>query len=128
VQLEKKGSGMMLMKEKIVYCIIALLLLPGHALAAESVDLAVRSFELDKLLNVGGAFLAIILFTLTLIAYNRKKSQRLLYVCTAFFLFSVKGLLFSMELVFGDFVWIDPIANILDFVILLIFFFGMLKK
>ena len=88
----------------------------------------VGNFELDKVLNLGSALLATILFALTLLAYNRNKNQRLLYVSIAFLLFAAKGFIFSMEILLGDIGWIDPVGNLLDFAILLSFFFGILKK
>ena len=118
------------MKKKILYWIISIVIIqfPVSVLAAEGGDVTVSGIELDKLLNLGSALLATALFILTLIAYNRKKSQRLLYVSIAFLIFALKGFLISMEIVFGDLGWIDPVATILDFAMLLSFFFGILKK
>lgn len=118
------------MRKKRFLCIIAIMLiqLPILVLAEESGDILVGGFELEKLLNLGSGLLAIALFILTLYAYKRNKNKRLLYVSVAFLLFAVKGILISMEIFFGDWVWVDPVASILDFAILLSFFFGILKK
>ena len=115
-------------------CIILILLiqLPLPVLAAEAEDqnqdITVLGFELEKLLNLGSGLLAIALFVLTLSAYKRSKNKRLLYVSIAFLLFAIKGILMSMEILFGDWTWVDPVASVLDFAILLSFFFGILKK
>ena len=89
-------------------------------------DIMIGDFELEKLLNLGSGFLASGLFILTLCAYNRNQNKRLLYVSTAFFLFAIKSFLVSMEIFFSDWSWVDPTASILDFVILLSFFFGII--
>ena len=118
------------MKTKILFCIILILLLqiPIFVLAAEVGDVTVKGFELDKLLNLGSALLATSLFVLTILAYNRKRSQRLIYVIIAFLLFAVKGFISSIAIFLGDIGWIDAFANFIDFIILLSFFFGILKK
>ena len=85
-------------------------------------------FELEKLLNLGSGILALVLFILTLLAYQRDQRKRLLYVCIAFFLFAVKGFLTAHELFFAEWSWVDPLASALNFVILLCFFVGLLKK
>ena len=119
------------MKNKILLYAIAFLVisqLPISVLAEESKDVIVSGIELDKLFNFGSALLATTLFALTLFAYNRDKNQRLLYVSIAFLLFAIKGFLFSAEILLGDTSWIDPLANVLDFAILLCFFFGIIKR
>ena len=118
------------MKKKILFCIIAILLmqLPILVLSEESGDIFVGGFELEKLLNLGSGLLAIALFILTLSAYQKNRNKRFLYVSTAFLLFAVKGILISMEIFFGDWGWVDPVASVLDFAILLSFFFGILRK
>ena len=101
---------------------------PVSALAIESGDIAIGGIELDKLLNLGTAILATILCILTIIAYRRKNSKRLLYVGIAFLIFAIKGFLMSVEIFLGDLKWIDPVANVLDFAMLLSFFLGIIKK
>lgn len=85
--------------------------------------------EVEELIILGSSILAIALFALTIIAYNRDRRKKLLYVAVAFFFFAVKGILLSSDIFFPDKVaWIDPLAVFLDFIILLSFFFGILKK
>ena len=118
------------MKSKIKLALFASILvqMPLFVLAEEGGDVIVKGFELDKLLNFGGALLATALFILTVVAYNRYKNRRLIYVSAAFLLFAIKGFLLSMEVIFGDWSWIDIMVSIFDFAILLSFFFGILKK
>jgi hypothetical protein len=113
----------------IVPLLLALLLVQiPFAFAQESEDVVVFGFELEKLMNLGSALLSVCLLILTAVAYRRTQSTRLLYVTAAFFLFAIKGFLISMEIWFGDWPWVDPVASFLDFGILLSFFFGIIRK
>lgn len=85
--------------------------------------------DLSGLITIGSSILAIILFVITFIAYKRDERKRLLYVSIAFFLFAVKGILLTVDALLPQKgIWTDPLANILDFAILLSFFFGVVKK
>ncbi len=120
------------MKNKILfYVILAILLvqLSSFVLAAEDKnDFEIFGLEAEKLLNLGSGLLATALFIVTFAAYKRTKRKRMIYISIAFLLFAIKGFLTSAELFFNDWVWIDPTASILNFAILLAFFFGVLKK
>ena len=91
-------------------------------------ELMLLGLELEKLLSFVIGLLAIILFFITIIAYKRDGRKRLLFVSMAFLLFAVKGFLASSELFIPEFSFIDPIAVLLEFIIILCFFFGILKK
>ena len=91
-------------------------------------DLTLYNFEVEKLLSFGSGLLALFLSVLTWFAYRRSGNNRLSYVSLAFFLFAVKGFLIAHELFVSEWSFIDPAANILDFVILLAFFVGIVKK
>ena len=108
--------------------LLVLIAFPTAAFAQEGNDVMLGNFELDKLLNLGSAILATALCFLTFTAYKRKGGKRLLYVTFAFLIFAVKGYLMSLELLFGDLGWIDPITSILDFAMLFSFFLGIIKK
>ncbi len=85
--------------------------------------------DLSGLIIIGSSILAIILFIITFIAYRRDGRKRLLYVSIAFFLFAIKGILLTIDAFLPQKgIWTDPLANILDFAILLSFFFGVVKK
>lgn len=120
------------MKNKIVYAtaVIALLitLAPFAFAQEEDDDLEVFGFELEKLLNLGSGLLSTGLFIVTLAAHARSNNKRLLYVSFAFALFAVKGFLTSLELFMPEFSWVDPVASMLNFAILLSFFIGVIKK
>lgn len=110
--------------------LLAVLLLSSTVVFAqeEADDWQLFGFEGEKLFNFGSGILAIALFALTFLAYQRSKQARLLYVSLAFFLFAVKGFLGSAELFFGEWAWVDPVSAVLNFVILLCFFWGIVKK
>ena len=91
-------------------------------------DLTLYDFEVEKLLSFGSGLLALFLSVLTWLAYRRSGNKRLSYVSLAFFLFAVKGFLIAHELFVSEWSFVDPIANILDFAILLAFFTGIVKK
>ena len=91
-------------------------------------DIFIYDLELEKLLNFGSGLLAAVLFVLTFTAYRRTHNQRLLYVSIAFDLFAFKGFLIAHELFFDEWLFVDPVASVLDFAILLFFFFGIIKK
>lgn len=120
-------------KKILFFLILFLLFLVSPSVLAEDNeffedDPEIFGLELEKLLNLGSGILATLLFIVTIVAYKRNKRKRLLYVCLAFFLFAVKGFLTAHELFFAEWNWVDPIASLLTFAILLSFFAGILKK
>ena len=118
-----------------ILCMIFLVLVISPILASAYEDQdenewrTASGVDVEELIVLGSSILAIALFSLTIIAYNRDKRKKLLYVAVAFFFFAVKGILLSSDIFFPDEVgWIDPLAVFLDFIILLSFFFGILKN
>ncbi len=91
-------------------------------------DVNALGFELEKLLSLINGIVALILFIITINAYKIDGRKRLLYVSIAFLIFSIKGFLVSSELLIPEIEWIDPISIILDLIVLLCFFFGIIKK
>ena len=83
--------------------------------AEEDMEIEVFGFELEKLLSLLSGILALILFAIAFIAYNRDGRKRLLFVSVAFLLFAVKSFLVSAELFIPEIPLIDPIAIILEF-------------
>lgn len=91
-------------------------------------DITFLNFELESLINLGSGILALILFIVTTTAYQRTRNTKLKYVSIAFFLFAAKGLLTAHELFFNEWSLVDPIGPVLEFVALLLFFIGIMKK
>jgi hypothetical protein len=108
--------------------ILVLLSVTPLVLAEDSDEKKVFNLELEKLLNLGSGLLAAILSALTFISYNRSNNKRLLFVAIAFMLFAAKSFLIGVEIFFGEWSWVDHVASISDFAILLIFFMGIIKK
>jgi hypothetical protein len=102
-------------------------LLPS-AFAQEEDDVRVRGLELEKLISMINGWISLSLFILAFIAYRRDGRKRLLYVGVAFLLFAVKSFLVSLELFGIELIWIDPVSTILEFAVLLSFFYGVLRK
>ncbi len=107
---------------------ILILLNISFANAQSDEDLMVGGLELEKILIMINAWLAIFLFIFTFIAYKRDGRKRLFYVSLAFLLFAIKSFMVSSELFFPETDWIDPIAVVLEFAAMLSFFYGVLKK
>lgn len=123
-------------KQKMIIIVIFMFLLlmqvsslvSAQTTVGEHDDLEIFNLEIEKLLNFGSGMLALILSYVTLTAYRRTKQERLLYVTIAFLLFAIKGFLTAHELFFEEWSWVDPVASVLNFVILLTFFIGIVKK
>ncbi|ADC64714.1 conserved hypothetical protein [Ferroglobus placidus DSM 10642] len=85
--------------------------------------------DLDEIIRVLSSFLALFIFAISAIAYTRERRRKLLIVSAAFFFYALKGLLKISDIFLpqkGNF--IEVTANLLDFVILLLFFLAMVKK
>ena len=98
---------------------------------SQEIDLgtvATEGFEVEKLISLINGILALSLFVVTLIAYRRTGKTRLLLVSFAFALFALRSLLVAYELIGQEIPFVDPITVVLDFVTMLCFFFGVLKK
>ena len=108
--------------------IMLLAFLSVVAAVEEAADVDSGRFEADKLLNLGSGILAAALFVVTVMAYRRTKNARLTYVSAAFMVFAVKGLLAGQEIFFAEWAWVDPTAGVLDFVIIVCFSLGVLKR
>ncbi len=86
-----------------------------------------RGFETQELLNLFVAVFALVLFAISLTAYQRSSLRRLLFVSSAFGLFAVKVLI--QQLAFFIFAFgfqtEQIISTVLDFIILLLFFLAL---
>ncbi|WP_421077662.1 hypothetical protein Mjas_08150 [Methanothermococcus sp. Ax23] len=85
--------------------------------------------DLDEIIRLLSSILALGIFIISTIAYHREHNKKLLLVSVAFFFYAVKGFLKISDLIFpqkGEF--IDIVANLLDFVILLLFFTALVIK
>lgn len=122
------------MKNKYILGILLIsiiILIPQLVIAEEEdgpEDLMFFGLEVEKLLAYIGAHLAAVLAILTFIAYKRSNKSRLLFVTFAFVIFSIKLFLISSELYINEIAYVGTITSFLDFIILLSFFLGIVKK
>ena len=128
--MRKKMTMMKIKYHFRLFILVLIIQLPFLASAQEieNEDLEIFGLEVEKLLAFISAQLAAALAILTLIAYIRTKRSKLLFVTLAFFLFSVKLFMISSELFINEIAWVDPVSAFLDFIILLSFFYGVIKK
>ena len=85
--------------------------------------------EVDNVITFIASIMALVLFGLTFLSYRRDGRTRFLYVSIAFLLFAIRGLLLTLDIFYPQKAgWVDVSAAVLDFAILLSFFFGILKK
>ena len=80
-----------------------------------------------------GAFITIMslgFLILSYFSYNRYKSPKMLVLVIAFFLFFIKGMLYSINLLYENIAFFDSISNILifDVVILILLYIASLKR
>jgi hypothetical protein len=122
-------------KEKLVITIgllllVSLTLIPGVIAQDEDgpEDLEIFDLEADKLLSLANGWIALFLAVLAITAYKRDGRKRLLFVGIAFLLFSLKSFMIGSELFIPEIPYVDPIAIVLEFFVLLCFFYGVLKK
>jgi len=86
-------------------------------------------FDLDEVVRILSSSLALLIFVISVMAYFRERRRKLLLVSIAFFFYALKGFLKVSDIFFPekrDF--IDVTANLLDFIILLLFFSAIVVK
>jgi len=94
-----------------------------------TIVIGVKWLDLDEIIKIASSMLALLIFTVSAIAYLRERRRKLLLVSAAFFFYALKGFLKVSDVFIpqkGD--TIDIAANLLDFVILLLFFFAIVVK
>jgi len=96
--------------------------------AQEEDEIKFLGLELENTLFFLNALLSLFLFVVVFVAYKRDGRRRMLYVSFGFLLFAVKNFLVSSELFLDGIAWVDPMAVFLEFIALLSFFYGVLKK
>jgi hypothetical protein len=85
--------------------------------------------EIDNVIVLMSSFLALVLFSISFAAYMRERRRKLLLVTTAFFAYFLMGFMGSTESLFPSIgetleIW----GSVLNFVVLLLFFFAMMTK
>ncbi|HIH31879.1 TPA: hypothetical protein HA235_04165 [Candidatus Woesearchaeota archaeon] len=118
----------MKLKNLFVMFVIMIMLTPIIAAVDEGNEIKINNIELDKILNIGSSILALVLAILTILAFQKSKKSKLLYISAAFLLFFIKTFLIGAEIFFGEWPWVDPASSLADFGILILFFIGIMRK
>ena len=87
----------------------------------------IDGLDLGGLILLATSILAGILFVISVLAYQKDKRVRYLFVAGAFFLITIKALLLMYEEFSGP-AWLEPAAHVLDFGVLLLFFAGLIQN
>ena len=111
-----------------IFLILVFASIPTTIAQEDEGDIKFRGIELELLLSLVSAILSTVLFIITFTAYKRDERKRLLFVSVAFLLFAIRGFIISSALFIPEIEWFDPLAVILEFAIILSFFFGIVKK
>ena len=106
-----------------------LLIISPLVLAVDSEEILVfGGIDLEEVIGIIVGLISLVLFVLTFMAYNRDGRKRFLYVSLAFLLFAIKSFLDSFEIFGTEIEIFGPIAVILELLVILFFFFGVIKK
>ena len=86
---------------------------------------------IEVMILIATSILAGFLFVISFSAYRNDRRKKLLFITSAFFLFALKGVLLVfhefLEVLYVEEALIEPIAQLLDFGILALFFLGLMK-
>jgi hypothetical protein len=112
------------------FIIFAFIIAPSLVSAQEEVsgeDIGLLGIELELLISLITGVIALVLFCITFLAFQRDGRERFLYISIAFLLFAIKSFLVFSE-VFVEIELIDPVAIFLELIVILLFFFGVIRK
>lgn len=102
---------------------------PVFALAETNDVSRIQGLDVNDIIIVFTSISAFILGVLSLMAYQRDGREKFLFVTLAFFIFASKGIfVIGNDLLSLQQPSLDIIAHSLDFLVLLCFFVGMIKK
>lgn len=113
------------MKHPLLFVILFLMVFVS---AQETDDYAIGNLELEKLLSFVNGIIALVLFFITLVAYSRDGRKRFLLISLAFLFFSIKSFMISSELFIPEMTWIEPVSIVLEFLVLILFFSGVIGR
>ena len=90
--------------------------------------MAWENLEWDDAVGLVIALLAAVLFAIAMRAYARRPTTRVLFFAAAFGAFFAKGIVKVVEIVWvGESAVVDALELLLDALVLLLFFLGMIK-
>lgn len=85
--------------------------------------------EPDQLITIVSSLLALVLFSVSFIAYMRERRKKLLLLSAAFFFYAVMNFLDAGDIYYseiGD--YLEVWGSLLNFVVLALFFLSMITK
>ena len=90
----------------------------------------INGIDVPEVLKIGSGVFALILFSISLMAYYRVRERRLLFVSSAFGLYFVKVIAAHLDIFIANLEtsFLDFLVAFIDFVILLFFFLAIVKK
>ena len=117
------------MRQIFIGIIFLLIIGTVHALESGDSPNFIQGLDITDVITIAASILALILGTISFIGYRRDGRAKLLFTTLAFFTFALKGLLIiTSDMFFIQQAILDIIASLLDFLVLLFFFIGMIKK
>ena len=90
----------------------------------------IEELDIAELLKLGSALFALILLSISLLAYYRSRQRRLLFVSGAFGLYFIEIITEHLDLFFPNLEtsFLDLLVAFIDFIILLLFFLAIVKR
>lgn len=82
---------------------------------------------LDMALHIVTFLVSVLIFALSIRAYNRNPSRRFMFICAAFGLFTFKELIIAIGILWGSIPGLGTISHLLNLGVLLAFFYGVIK-
>jgi len=87
----------------------------------------IEATSIDLLVHLMTVGLAMILLTVSLNAYRKKRSEKFLFICAAFGLFAVKELLLFANIFYFGRPILTAVSHTLNLAIILLFFWGTVR-
>lgn len=87
----------------------------------------IEGTSFDNAIHILTVVLALALFAVSALSYIRTQKQRFLYICLAFFLFAVKEILIAFAIFGAGSSMLIGVSHFLTFIILILFFIGVMK-
>jgi len=90
----------------------------------------IEELDIAELLKLGSGLFALVLLSISLLAYYRSRQRRLLFVSGAFGLYFIKIITENLDLFIPNLensVW-DLLLAFINFIILLLFFLAIVKR
>ncbi len=81
----------------------------------------------DYTFHILTAVVAIAIFIISALSYTRHKREKFIYICAAFFLFAVKEIITSFDVIMYHSHTLVGVAHIINFIVIILLFIGVMK-